>query len=320
MAHRSNVMKAMRILRALSGLALLAAYLSNSRCTTTALSTRAKDGPVKVFELGQRIPRNSKILGIPSTWGRRDVGPMGTEIYGGRGSCSYRQIIGYLKRMSKAQGGDAIAILNVIKPLSWNTCFKIKAYLLDMIDINDWPRVGLTEEEIRRRFDAGGQELDAIEGIWASHARSEVMMDHAEKVAGFHEASRRDPYGLKGAWRVPPSVIQAMEQLSPEEQSSYRVAIVKAAGDPDYPYAAYILDPEIPEWQAGFLKARLRKLPDSSGYEASWYGTTFQAGLREFHPDETGALTTKVVVEQGLRYSIEQTLTRVYPPTNIKKP
>jgi hypothetical protein len=115
-------------------------------------------------------------------------------------------------------------------------------------------------------------------------------------------------------YRVSPSVIQAMQQLSPEQQSSYRVAIVKAVGDPDYPYAAYILDPDIPEWQAGFLKARLRKLPDSSGYEAKWYGSTFQAGLREFHPDETGALKTKVVIEQGLKYSIEQTLTKVYPP------
>ena len=111
-----------------------------------------------------------------------------------------------------------------------------------------------------------------------------------------------------------PSVIQAMEQLSPEQQSSYRVAIVKAAGDPNYPYAAYILDPEIPEWKPGFLKARLRKLPDSTGYEAKWYGSTFQADVREFHPDETGALTTKVVIEQGLKYSIEQTLTKVYPP------
>jgi hypothetical protein len=313
MKYRSNVMNAMRILRTLSGLALLAACLSNSRCATTALSTRAKDGPVKVFELGQRIPRNSKILGIPNTWGPRDVGPMGTEIYGGRGSCSYRQIIRYLKNRAKAEGGDAIAILDVIKPLSWNNCFEIKAFLLDMIDINDWPRLGLTKEEILRDLDARKDLIDDIEGIWASRARTEVMMDHAEKVAGDYEASRGDPYGFRGAWRISPSVIQAMAQLSPEEQNSFLVAIFKGADDPTYPYAAYILDPEIPEWQAGFLKARLRKLPDSTGYEAKWYGSTFQADLREFHPDGTGALKTKVVIEQGLKYSIEQTLTKVYP-------
>jgi hypothetical protein len=60
MIKRSYVKKAMRILQALSGLALLAAFLSNSRCATTALSTRNTDGPVKVFELGQRIPKNHR--------------------------------------------------------------------------------------------------------------------------------------------------------------------------------------------------------------------------------------------------------------------
>jgi hypothetical protein len=158
--------------------------------------------------------------------------------------------------------------------------------------------------------------LDDIEGIWASRALSEVIMDEAaERVAGVPEFSQNDG-ASKGTfvWGVPASVIQAMRQLSPEEQRSYRVAIVKAADDPDYPYAAYILDPEIPEWQVGFLKARIKKLPDSSGYEAKWYGTTFQGDLREFHPDETGALKAKAIVELGLKYSIEQTLTKVYPP------
>ena len=314
MIKRSYVMKAMRTLRTLCGLALLAAFLSSSRCATTALSTRSREGNVKVFELGERIPRNSKILGIPRTQGPRDVGPMGTEIYGGRGSCSYRQIIRYLKKRAKAKGGNAIAILKVTKPLSWNNCFEIEAYLLDMIDINDWPRIGLTKEKIMRDLDARRHVIDDIEGIWVSHARSEVMMDHAEKMAGDFEASRRDPYGFRGAWRVSPAVIQAMAQLQPEEQSSFLVAIFKAAEDPNYPYSAYILDPEIPEWEPGFLKARLRKLPDSTGYEAKWYGSTFQADVREFHPDETGALTTKVVIEQGLKYSIEQTLTKAYPP------
>ena len=314
MKDRSNVMKATRILGALCGLALVAALLSGLRCATTALSTRTKEGPIRVFELGQRIPRNSKILDILSTEGPMDIGPLGTEIYGGRGSCSYRQIIRYLKKRAKAEGSDAIAILNVIKPLSWNTCFKIKAFLLDMIDINDWPRLGLTNEEILRDLDARKDLIDDIEGIWASRARSDVMMDHAEKEAGFFEASRQDPYGFRGAWRISSSVIQAMAQLSPEEQNSYLVAVFKAADDPTYPYAAYILDPDIPEWQAGFLKARLRKLPDSAGYEAKWYGSTFQADVREFHPDETGALKAKVVIEQGLKYSIEQTLTKVYPP------
>jgi hypothetical protein len=314
MKDPSSVIMTTRILRALWGLLFIAALLSGISCATTALSSRSKEGNVKIFELGQRIPRNSKILDIMSTTGPRDVGPLGTEIYGGRGSCSYRQIIRYLKKSAKSEGGDAIAILDVIKPLSWNNCFEIKAFLLDMIDINDWPRLGLTNEEILRDLDARKDLIDDIEGIWASRARSEVMMDHAEKVAGFFETSRRDPYGFRGAWRVSPSVIQAMEQLSPEEQNSFLVAIFKAAGDPDYTYAAYILDPEIPEWQAGFLKARLRKLPDSTGYEAKWYGSTFQPDQREFHPDETGALTTKVVIEQGLKYSIEQTLTRIYPP------
>jgi hypothetical protein len=314
MKDPSSVLKTTRILGALLGLALAAALLSGLRCATTALSTRSKEGVVKVFELGQRIPRNSNILGVLSTRGPRDVGAMGTEIYGGRGSCSYRQIIRYLKKRAKAEGGNAIAILNVIKPLSWNPCFKIKAFLLDIIDINDWPRIGLTKEKLMRDLDTRRHMIDDIEGIWVSHARSEVMMDYAEKVAGFFETSRRDPYGFRGAWRVSPSIIQAMAQLSPEEQNSYLVAIVKAAGDPNYHYAAYILDPEIPEWKPGFLKARLRKITDSSGYEAKWYGSTFQPGLREFHPDETGALKTKVVIEQGLKYSIEQTLTKVYPP------
>ena len=152
--------------------------------------------------------------------------------------------------------------------------------------------------------------LDEIEGIWDCHARSEVMMNEVDlKMATVYEHS---PGRL--SWRVPASVIQTMSQLSPEEQSSYRVAIVKAEEDLNYPYAAYILDPEIPEWKPGFLKARIRKLSDSSGYEAKWYGTTFQDDLREFHPDETGALKAKVVVELGLKYSIDQTLTRIYPP------
>jgi hypothetical protein len=297
-----------RILQTLSGMALLAAFLSSSRCATTALSAKNTGGPVKVFELGQRIPRNVEILDILDTSG-------GWAEAGEMSSCRYRPIIKYLKKKVKARGGDSIAVLHVQKPLVWRSCFRIKAFLLDTIDISGWPRVGLTEEEVRRDLDAGGRTLGDIEGIWTSRARSEVIVDNATLiVAGVYEGSQNmgDPY-FTGVWRVPPSVIQAMEQLSPEEQISFQIAIVKAAGDPDYPYAAYILDPEIPEWQAGFLKARLRKLPDSSGYEAKWYGSTFQADLREFHPDETGALTTKVVIEQGLKYSIEQTLTRIYP-------
>jgi hypothetical protein len=315
MKKRSQVMRAMRVLKALSGLALLAAFLSSSRCATTALSTRSKKGDVKVFELGQRIPRNSKILGFAEPSGFQGNRYLAGS-WGSIGSCGYKPILRIIKKRTKAQGGDAIAILYVGKPSKWNRCFTIKAYLLDTIDISGWPRVGLTEEEIRRDLVAGGRTLDEIEGIWASHGRSEVIMDAAAVGwAGDYEASQNmgDPLGT-GVWRVLPSVIQAMEQLSPEEQTSYLVAIVKAAGDPDYPYAAYILDPEIPEWKPGFLKARFRKLPDSSGYEAKWYGSTFQSDLREFHPDESGALKTKVVIEQGLKYSIEQTLTKVYPP------
>jgi len=319
MKDPSNVAKPNRILQALSGLALLAAFISGIQCATTALSMKNAGGPIKVFELGQRIPRNSKILYVMDTSGHSEDRFLAGD-WGNLGSCRYRPIIRYLKKEVKARGGDAIAILHVQKPGIWGSCFTIKAFLLDMIDINNWPRLGLTEEEIRRNLDAGVRTLDDIEGIWASGARSEVMMDAAAvSVARVYEGSQNmgDPAGTL-VWRVPPSVIQAMGQLSPEEQSSYRIAIIKAAGDPNYPYAAYILDPEIPEWQAGFLKARLRKISDSSGYEAMWYGSTFQGDLREFHLDETGALKANVIVKLGLKYSIEQTLTRVYPPTAAK--
>jgi len=323
----SRVTNTTRILRALCGLALLAASVSGIRCATTAFSRRNTGGPVKVFELGQRIPRNSKILDVLDNDGFRELRFLAGD-WSYEGSCSYRAIIRHLKKEAKTRGGDALAILYIRKPLlstagerfPWDSCFRIKAYLLDLIDIGDWPRIGRTEEEIRRDLDASWQSLDAIEGIWASHARCEAEIDAAtQRKVDVYESSQNigDPYFTGLLW-VPPSIIRAMEQLSPEEQSSYRVAIVKAAGDPDYPYAAFILDPEIPEWQAGFLKARLRKLPDSSGYEAKWYESTFQPDLREFHLDETGALKTKVIVEQGLKYSIEQTLTRVYPPTAAK--
>jgi len=214
-------MKAMRILKVLWSLALLAAFLSSSRCATTALSIRSTEGNVKVFELGQRIPRNVAILDIISTTGPRDVGPMGTEIYGGRGGCSYRQIIRYLKKRAKSEGGDAIAILKVTKPLSWNNCFEVEAFLLDTIDTNDWPRIGLTKEKITRDLDARRHAIDDIEGIWVGHARSEVMMDHAEKMAGDREASRRDPYGFRGAWRVSAAVIvKPWRSSSPKNKAS----------------------------------------------------------------------------------------------------
>ncbi len=209
-----------------------------------------------------------------------------------------------------------LAILHVSKSTSYGDCTTIRAFLLDMIDLDDWPRIGLTEEEIRRKFDAGERTLDEIEGIWESRAHSEVVMDDdARKKIRVWEYVRNRKTGKLGyVERVPPSFIQAMEQLQPEEQSSFRVAIVKTADDLNYPYAAYILDPEISEWQPGFLKARLRRTADGSGYEAKWYGSSFQDDWREFHPDESGALTTKVVVELGLKYAIEQTLTKVYPP------
>jgi hypothetical protein len=309
MKNRSDLTKATRILKAPSGLALLAAFLLGSCYATTALSTRNTGGPVKVFELGQRIPRNSKILDIvDSTGGWAEAGEMS--------SCRYRPIIKYLKKRTMALGGDAVAVLHVKKPLLWHSCFTIKAFLLDTIDISDWPRVGLTEEEIRRDLVARRQVLDDIEGIWDCRARSAVKMDVDTQIdASVYESSQNmgDPWFTGVSW-VPPSVIQAMGQLSPEEQGSYRVAIVKAVDDTNYPYAAYILDPKIQEWQAGFLKARLRKIPDSSGYWVKWYGSTFQDDLREFHPDEKGALKAKVVVKLGLKYSIEQTLTKVYPP------
>jgi hypothetical protein len=117
MKDLSNVTNTARILSVLSGLALLVAFLSGSACATTALSTKSADKPIKVFELGQRIPRNSKILDIHEYNGTAGRQPLGTEIYGDRGSCSYRQIIRYLKKSAKSEGGDAIAILHVKKPL-----------------------------------------------------------------------------------------------------------------------------------------------------------------------------------------------------------
>jgi hypothetical protein len=303
MKDPADAAKTTGFLKEIVALALLAAFLSGSRCATASFSSRRTGGPIRIFEHGQRIPRNSKILEIVDSWG-----PWA-------GTCRYITIIRRLVKTAKVLGGDAIAILHAREPIIGHSCFIAKAFLLDQIDIDDWPRIALTEDEIRRDLDAGGRTLDDIEGIWDSRVLCEVIMDEVtERAAGVLEYSRNGAPKGTLVWQVLPSVIQAMGQLSPEEQSSYRVAIVKAAGDPDYPYAAYILDPEIPEWQPGFLKARIRELSDSSGYEAKWYGTTFQDDLREFHPDETGALKTKVVVELGLKYSIEQVLTRIYPP------
>ncbi len=321
MKDLSDVMKETRILKALYGLALLVAFLSGSGCATTALSKKGTGGRIKVFELGQRIPRNSTIMDTLQMRGSRGL-VMGTGDWGKRwGSCGYRGTIWALKREAKARGGDALAILHVRKPNSYGGCTTIRAFLLDMIDLDDWPRIGLTEEGIRRDFDAGERTLDDIEGIWESRAHSEVVMDDdARKKIRVSEYIRNRKTGkLDLVERVPPSFIQAMGQLQPEEQSSFRVAIVKTTDDPSYPYAAYILDPDIPEWQTGFLKARLRRTADGSGYEAKWYGSTFQDDLREFNLDESGALTTKAVVEQGLKYSVEQTLTRVYPPPAEKR-
>ncbi len=322
MKDLSDERKETRILKALCGLALLAALLSGI-CCATGLSTRSAGGRIKVFELGQRIPRNSKILDVLDKEGYWELKYLAGE-WSQEGSCSYRAIIRHLKKEAKARGGDALAILYAQRPFRStagqgfpkDSCFRIKAFLLDMIDISNWPRLDLTEEEIRRDLDAGGRMLDDIEGIWDSRVHSEVLMDRAALGwAGVNESSQNMgcPY-FTGGWRVLPSVIQAMEQLQPEEQSLYRVAIVKTTDDLNYPYAAYILDPDIPEWKPGFLKARLRKKAEGSGYEAKWYGSTFQDDLREFHLDETGALTTKVVIEQGLKYAIEQTLTKVYSP------
>ena len=50
-----------------------------------------------------------------------------------------------------------------------------------------------------------------------------------------------------------------------------------------------------------------------------WYRSTFQGDMREFHPDESGALkASAVLMELNVEFSIEQTLTRIYPPKTAK--
>jgi len=204
-----------------------------------------------------------------------------------------------IKHKARAAGANAVSILERRRSSGG---YSIEALLLDMIDVTNWPRIGLTEDEIKHSFDARGTELDEIEGIWESRARTETYLG---------------AYARRGS--VPIYYVEAFEQRSPEEQRFYRIAIVKAVADPLYPYAAYILNPEIPEWQAGFLKGWLRKMPASSGYEAIWYRSTFQGDRREFHPDESGTLkTSTVVMELCAEFSIEQTLTKVYPPKTPK--
>ncbi|HSA96616.1 MAG TPA: hypothetical protein VLJ16_11220 [Acidobacteriota bacterium] len=228
-----------------------------------------------------------------------------------------------IKKEARAAGAEAISIFLSERDRDTG-CYRIKAFLLDMIDITNWPRIGLTEDEIKRSFDARGTELDEIEGIWESSARTETYLGErliAQFEVDLDRLARRGDIPaelLKGLrWRRPvPTVdICRYAQRLPEEQSSYRVAVVKTVGDPLYPYAAYILNPDIPEWQSGFFKAWLRKIPGSSGYEAMWYRSTFQGDRRDFYPDDSGTWkASAVLVDLEVDFLIEQTLTRIYPP------
>jgi len=322
-------MKARRTIRALCGLALLAASVSGICCATTALFARKSKAPLIFFDLGQRIPRNSRALEFVYSWGGSHGIVIGGPDSGGDfGSCrSKENALREIKKRARAAGAKAVSILEAGRDRS-SGCYEIRALLLDTVDITNWPRIGFTEDEIKNSFDTRGNELDEIEGIWESSARTETHpgVGHtAQFEADLDWLARRGMISaelLKALrWRgpVPTYKIRTFEQLLPEEQGSYRVAIVKAVGDPFYPYAAYILDPEIPEWQPGFLKAWLRKGPGSSGYEAIWYRSTFQGDMREFHPDELGTLkASAVLVELGVDFLIEQTLTRVYPPPKAK--
>jgi hypothetical protein len=326
MKNRSYVMKATRILQVLSGLALLAVFASGSACATTALFPKKSRAPITIFDIGQRIPRNSRALEFArSSGGSHGIvigGPPGSG--GDFGSCrSKDNAIREIKKRARAAGANAVSILDAERDRS-SGCFEIRALLLDMIDITNWPRICFTEDEIKKSLDARGNELDEIEGIWESSARTETYLGEGQIAQfeadldwlarrGFISAERRKALSRRGP--VPTYDICTFEQRLPEEQSSYRVAIMRAAGDPFYPYAAYILDPEIPEWQPGFLKAWLRKGPGSSGYEAIWYRSTFRGDMREFHPDDSGTLkASAILVEFKVDFSIEQTLTRIYPP------
>jgi len=324
-----HAMKTTRILKALSSLALLAAFVSGVACATTAPFARKSKAPIIIYDLGQRIPRNSRALEfVHSSGGSYGIVIGGPGLEGDFGSCrSKENAIREIKKKARAAGAKAASILDAGRDRS-SGCFEIRALLLDMIDVTNWPRIGFTEDEIKNSFDAQGNELDEVEGIWESTTRTETHpgvgliaqfeadMDRLAR-RGFISTERLKAFRRRGP--VPTYDNCTFDQRLPEEQSSYRVAIVKAVGDPFYPYAAYILNPEIPEWQPGFLKARLRKGAGSSGYESIWYRSTFQGDSREFHPDELSTLKARaILVELEVDFSIEQTLTKVYPPKTPK--
>lgn len=323
-----NVRKAEPILKTLFGLALLAAFLAYSRCATTGLVARKPKTPIVIFGVGQRIPRNSYLLGIAYSYGGSE-GSVGTgDSLSDFGSCRNKEnTMRAIKKEARAAGAEAISLFLSERDRDTG-CYRIEAFLLDMVDIVNWPRIGFTEDEIKRSFDARKAELDEIEGIWESRARTETYLGErliAQLEADLDRIARRGdmPAGLLKALTQPtpiPTVgICRYEQRLPEEQSSYRVAIVRTADDPRYPFAAYVLDPEIPEWQPGFFKAWLRKIPGSSGYEAMWYRSTFQSDRREFYPDDAGVWKARaVLIDLEVDFSIEQTLTRIYPPKTAK--
>ncbi len=113
MKDLSNGRKAIRILRTLSGLAVLAALLSGICCATTALSKKGTGGRIKVFELGQRIPRNSRIIDTLQMQGSEGIVMGGGDWGKSWGSCRYRATIWALKREAKARGGDALGACRI---------------------------------------------------------------------------------------------------------------------------------------------------------------------------------------------------------------
>jgi S1-C subfamily serine protease len=229
--------------------------------------------PIKIYKIDETPPVNRFVLGVVST----QETPVTVD-------CSYSAIIRYLSNKARAVGGDAIWIRQIKNPEFENLCYRRSAFVIRIIDIRNWPRISMSEMEMREYFSKNEQSLDEIEGIWNINEN--------------------------GITRN----VQTGEQRNHNEQGRYRIAIKKDNSDPSYEYAAYILESKVPEWETGFLKARFRKTAYPSIYEGLMYLASFLDEKQNFLIDENGLLRSKFsLAELGIEYSGELMMIKAFP-------
>jgi serine protease Do len=210
--------------------------------------------PIELITQIDKLPANSYSLGV------LEISLSGENYIGRPTRDSFMEMA---KGKARRVGGDAIYVMEFQEPDSLNKYYKLKAAILVLKDISNWPKLTLSEEDARKYVESNLSNLNQIEGIWNVSDEGEWKNTYTGQVT------------------------------SANSINAYRIAIIRSSSELKYDFVAIVLESSYRGWNPGFIKAKIRKTAYESVYEVLWYMKDFSEKKENFVISEDGTIENR---------------------------